>query len=237
MARRPRLSGSWRVPRLLGPTVHDLAVEQRRAPYDHDAALRLAREHARDYGACGGQLSGGGLLCCAIDTELLGHWWYEGPAWLEAVFEEAEAGRPARDGVGGHQLVEPEERPLAASTWGRGKDFTTWDAPDVAELASRRAAELQTVAAVASHGAAHPALERAARELLAMQASDWPFMVTRDLTADYPAERMRGARDGPGRRAGRSDRLRDRPGTVAARSGASSRPLPADDPVGPTCAH
>jgi predicted glycosyl hydrolase (DUF1957 family) len=37
----------------------------------------------------------------------------------------------------------------------------------------------------------HAALERAARELLAMQASDWSFMVTRDLAADYPAERMR----------------------------------------------
>jgi predicted glycosyl hydrolase (DUF1957 family) len=62
----------------------------------------------------------------------------------------------------------------------------------VAELAfEARAAELRTVAAVATHGAPHAALERAARELLAMQASDWSFMVTRDLAADYPAKRMR----------------------------------------------
>jgi 1,4-alpha-glucan branching enzyme len=92
----------------------------------------------------------------------------------------------------GIELAEPAERPLAASTWGRDKDFTTWDAPGVAELAfGARAAELRTVAAAASHGGPHPALERAARELLAMQASDWSFMVTRDLAADYPAERMR----------------------------------------------
>ena len=44
---------------------------------------------------------------------------------------------------------------------------------------------------MAAHGASHAAIERAARELLAMQASDWSFMVTRDLAADYPAERMR----------------------------------------------
>ena len=25
---------------------------------------------------------------CALDTELLGHWWYEGIAWLRAVVEE-----------------------------------------------------------------------------------------------------------------------------------------------------
>ena len=44
---------------------------------------------------------------------------------------------------------------------------------------------------MATHGAPHAALERAARELLAMQSSDWSFMVTRDLAADYPLERMR----------------------------------------------
>ena len=178
-----------------GRTVHDLKPWSNAGrPYDHDAALGLAREHARDFVARAAErMSDGGLLCCALDTELLGHWWYEGPAWLGAVFEEAEAQGvrlvTVSDGI---ELVEPEERPLATSTWGRGKDFTTWDAPGVAELAfEARAAELRTVAAVASHGAAHPALERAARELLAMQASDWSFMVTRDLAADYPVERLR----------------------------------------------
>jgi 1,4-alpha-glucan branching enzyme len=92
----------------------------------------------------------------------------------------------------GVELAEPVARPLAPSTWGTRKDFTTWDAPPVADYAfDARAAELRTVAAVATHGAPHAALERAARELLAMQSSDWSFMVTRDLAADYPAERMR----------------------------------------------
>jgi len=35
------------------------------------------------------------------------------------------------------------------------------------------------------------ALERAARELLALQASDWAFQVTGDLAADYPRQRVR----------------------------------------------
>jgi 1,4-alpha-glucan branching enzyme len=178
-----------------GRTVHDLKPWSNAGqPYDHEAALELAREHARDFvGRALERLDGGGLLCCALDTELLGHWWYEGLAWLEAVFEEADAqGLRLVTASEGIELVEPAERPLAASTWGRDKDFTTWDAPGVAELAfDVRAAELRTVAAAASHGAPHAALERAARELLAMQASDWPFMVTRDLAADYPAERMR----------------------------------------------
>jgi 1,4-alpha-glucan branching enzyme len=178
-----------------GRTVHDLKPWSNAGePYDHEAALQLAREHARDFVTrAASRLDRGGLLCCALDTELLGHWWYEGLAWLGAVFEEARAqGVPLATVSEGIELVEPEARPLAASTWGRGKDFTTWDAPNVAELAfDARAAELRTVAAVAAHGAPHAALERAARELLAMQSSDWSFMVTRDLAADYPAERMR----------------------------------------------
>jgi 1,4-alpha-glucan branching enzyme len=60
----------------------------------------------------------------------------------------------------------------------------------VSELAfAARRAELRTVAAAASAGS-HAALERAARELLAIQGSDWAFMVTRDLAGDYPRERL-----------------------------------------------
>jgi 1,4-alpha-glucan branching enzyme len=178
-----------------GRTLHDLRPWSNAGdPYDHEAALRLAREHARDFvRRVADRLTGGGLLCCALDTELLGHWWYEGQAWLRAVLEEAEAQGVRLVTVSeGIELVEPVSRELAASTWGEGKDFTTWDAPPVAELTfAARSAELRTVAALAGHAAPHAAIERAARELLAMQSSDWSFMVTRDLAADYPVERMR----------------------------------------------
>jgi 1,4-alpha-glucan branching enzyme len=181
-----------------GRTVHDLKPWSNAGePYEHDAALELAREHARDFvRRTAERLAGGGLLCFALDTELLGHWWYEGLDWLRAVFEEADAvGLRLVTVSEGIELVEPTARPLAPSTWGRGKDFRTWDAPAVAELAfDARAAELETVAAVAMHADHHAALERAARELLAMQSSDWPFMVARDLAADYPLERMRAHR-------------------------------------------
>jgi 1,4-alpha-glucan branching enzyme len=178
-----------------GRTVHDLKPwSNAGGPYEHEAALKLAGEHARDFvKRAAAKLEGGGLLCCALDTELLGHWWYEGLAWLGAVFGEAERQgvrlTTASDGI---ELVGAERRELAPSTWGHRKDFTTWDAPPVAELAfEARAAELRTVAATATHHDSHAALERAARELLAIQASDWSFMVTRDLAADYPVERIR----------------------------------------------
>ena len=92
---------------------------------------------------------------------------------------------------------EPVERELAPSTWGTDKDLSTWDSPDVAEIAfAVRSAELRTVAA-ASTGTGGSALERAARELLGLQASDWPFQMTRGLADDYPLRRIEGHRDAP----------------------------------------
>jgi 1,4-alpha-glucan branching enzyme len=95
------------------------------------------------------------------------------------------------------QAVEPVERELTASTWGRPKDLTTWDSPRVADFAwTARAAELRTVrqfAEASGNGNGHgPAFERAARELLALQASDWAFQVTHDLAGDYPSRRVAG---------------------------------------------
>jgi 1,4-alpha-glucan branching enzyme len=169
--------------------------------YSPAAASVAAREHARDFvGRAIDRLDGyadergrPGLLCCAFDTELLGHWWYEGVEWLAAVVAEAvEQGlelRTVSDALG---RVDPVERTLAASTWGTDKNLSTWDSSRVADFAfGARTAELRTVAA-ATAGAAGAPMERAARELLAIQASDWPFQVTRDLSDRYPDERLAG---------------------------------------------
>nr|MDQ6915871.1 hypothetical protein [Actinomycetota bacterium] len=68
-------------------------------PYDRGTARALAREHAADFvartlarlDAAGAELGRPGLCVCALDTELLGHWWHEGPWWLAAVVDEAAA--------------------------------------------------------------------------------------------------------------------------------------------------
>jgi 1,4-alpha-glucan branching enzyme len=136
-----------------------------------------------------------GVLCAAIDTELLGHWWYEGIDWLREVLAEASrVGLPMAPVSEALESVEPvADRALAASTWGRPKDMTTWDSPEVADFAwAQRDAELRTVrsAALANGGAHGPAFERAARELLALQASDWAFLQTNDIAGDYPSRRV-----------------------------------------------
>jgi 1,4-alpha-glucan branching enzyme len=185
-----------------GRTVHDLRPWSNGGePYRHWRALVLARRHARQfvehvarrldfYRAERGRA---GLVCCALDTELLGHWWYEGMAWLEFVLDEARLqGVPLATLPDALARIEPVERPLAPSTWGRPKDLTTWDSPRVAEIAfAARRAELRTVAGAARTRQRGPALERAVRELLALQSSDWAFQLTHELAGDYPLERVR----------------------------------------------
>ncbi len=166
--------------------------------YDPAAAAAAARRQAgefldavaarlRAYAAESGRR---GLLVFAIDTELLGHWWSEGPLWLRAVVEGAGAAGvrmlSASRALAEH---EPVARPLAASTWGEGKDLRTWDSPPVADLAwAARRLELRLLRAL-SAGLRGDVAERAARELLALQASDWAFLDQRGQAGDYPFQR------------------------------------------------
>ena len=181
-------------------TVHDLRPWSNGGdPYRPAEAAALAREHARVFvGHCCERLDAytaqrrrPGLLTFALDTELLGHWWYEGQTWLRAVFAEASAqGLRLATVSEAVEEIEPVERELEASSWGAHKDLSTWDSPRVAEMAfAARGAELRTVAAAAAGGDSD-ALARAARELMAVQSSDWAFQETNELAADYPAERV-----------------------------------------------
>jgi 1,4-alpha-glucan branching enzyme len=191
--------------------------------YDHEHALALTKKHAADFVTRtrerlrndGEGLPGGGLVVCALDTELLGHWWYEGIAWLREVIEECsrqelelvrlddaldrvepifiESEKENENKRRGERRGESgeSEKQLKVNTWGAGGDLSTWSGPAVAELAfATRAAELQTLAA-ATAGRAGPA---AVRELLALQASDWAFMISRGLAVPYAHERFEGHR-------------------------------------------
>jgi 1,4-alpha-glucan branching enzyme len=175
--------------------------------YDHERALSLAREHAAEFVAAtverlrlanepgaGDSLPGGGLVVCALDTELLGHWWYEGIEWLRGVVEEC-----SKQGLALVRLDEAaalrdpapvDDAEWPPSTWGKDGDLSTWSGPAVADIAfETRAAELRTLAAGRDAG------DTALRELLALQASDWAFMVARELAVPYARERFAGHRD------------------------------------------
>lgn len=170
--------------------------------WNAEAARRTAERHAADfltavrdrlaeYAARRGRP---GLCVFAVDTELFGHWWYEGPWWLQAVCDGAAAAgvelTTLRDALARR---DPPQREPATASWGDQKDLSTWDSPPVADFAwQTRAAELELFDLLGHDPAAlrAPAAPRAARELLAMQSSDWAFIAKRQTAGDYAHDRF-----------------------------------------------
>lgn len=171
-------------------------------PYDADGAARRAREQAAEfldsvrarldeYRSDNGHR---GLITFAIDSELLGHWWAEGPTWLEAVLDLAKergVNLVTLDQAGVIHSSNARDTGLAASTWGEDKDFHTWDSPAVADLL-RASRNLEVTVAEAVPDLPRDCAERAVRELLMVQSSDWAFLDQRGQAGDYPFERVTG---------------------------------------------
>jgi 1,4-alpha-glucan branching enzyme len=167
-------------------------------PYSEAVGAKRASEHAAGFLAAvrdrlerhSAERGRRGLCVFAIDTELLGHWWAEGPIWLREVLRGAEL-----EGVRLLTLPqalrehEAEERQVAEGSWGEGKTLETWDSPAVADLAwAARRLELKVLRSLPMRRRGEAAL-RAARELLAVQSSDWAFMDHRGQAGDYPYRR------------------------------------------------
>jgi 1,4-alpha-glucan branching enzyme len=167
---------------------------------DPQAGAERAREQAREFLTSVSERLAGhrervgsdGLVVFAIDTELLGHWWWEGPVWLEEVVRSAEgAGVELVTLADALERVEPERRPIRRSSWGERKDLSTWDAPEVSDLTwGARRLELRLVRDLAARSLPPERAERATRELLALQASDWAFLDKRRQAGDYPFVRV-----------------------------------------------
>ena len=160
------------------------------APYDPARGAAQARADAEDFVARAAErVAGGGLCAVAFDTELLGLHWHEGVTWLAEVLAAAE--RAGLRIAPLDALLEEAEPapvpPLPVTSWGDPRDLTTWSGPAAGGLAWRqRAAELRAVSAAAE------VPDRALRELLALQSSDWAFLATHATAGDYPLERAAG---------------------------------------------
>jgi 1,4-alpha-glucan branching enzyme len=133
----------------------------------------------------------GGPSVVALDTELLGHFWPEGVGWLRAVIEVCERrGLPLEPLTADVSEAIRAPSSVPVTSWGSGRDLRTWSAPAAGGLAwAARAAELQ-----AFTGGREPG-PRALRELLALQSSDWAFLVSAGTAGDYPARRAAAHRE------------------------------------------
>ncbi|WP_168703069.1 1,4-alpha-glucan branching protein domain-containing protein [Gordonia paraffinivorans] len=136
------------------------------------------------------------LVVAAFDTELFGHWWHEGPVWLERVLRRLrEVGVKVGTLAGATRaglVGEPVDLP--ASSWGSGKDWRVWNGPQVEHLVTLNAEVTETaldaVAKLLSdRGQRNRVADQIVRETLLTVSSDWPFMVSKDTAAEYAVSR------------------------------------------------
>ena len=136
-----------------------------------------------------------GLVVAAFDTELFGHWWHEGPMWLEHVWELLpQAGVTVTTLQGARQagLVGAPIQPGEAS-WGAGKKYQTCTGPAVTGIVDdnwhAQSVVLKTLENLPRTGSRSEPTDQLLRSLLLALASDWSFMVTKNSAADYARRR------------------------------------------------
>lgn len=155
----------------------------------------LASDRLRRYHEETGEF---GIIASNYDTELFGHWWFEGIEWIKQVLTLL-ANDPAVELVRASDFIQrhtpAEVLHIPESSWGMGGAHWTWDNHDTHWMwAPIHSAEARMEALVARYpdaeGAAQAALNMAARELLLLQSSDWPFLVTTGQAREYAIRRF-----------------------------------------------
>ncbi|MBN2552875.1 MAG: DUF1957 domain-containing protein [Spirochaetales bacterium] len=140
------------------------------------------------------------LIVCPFDAELFGHWWFEGPQWLETVLRRmAEFPEAIRLITPGQYLSEHPEQQTAQpcfSSWGNKGYAEVWlegsndwvyrhlhqQALRMSELVRRFPKE---------KGMRKRALDQALREMLLAEASDWAFIMKTGTTVPYAVRRTK----------------------------------------------
>ncbi len=181
----------------------EAALQRVRENSDHYAGF--IQQHLTDHLKATGKP---GLIMVSFDTELFGHWWFEGIVWIKEVIKKLKNYTAVSMQTASEYLAEhpPEQAiSLPESSWGSGGHWQVWlnndtewmwpiihDAEKTMEILVRKAPSTN---GNNGNSLSKRALNQAARELLLLQSSDWPFLVTTGQAKDYAIERFNGHND------------------------------------------
>jgi len=181
----------------------DLAAKE---VYDPDQAAARAQAHGEHFvdiltrvlTAHRAQSSQPGIVCSPYDAELFGHWWFEGPRWIEAVYQRLRESPIAPIDYGGflEHGVPTQTLSLLEGSWGEGGDHRVWlnrETEWTWEMIYTAEEEFWTLARRCRGRSAGPVrrvLAQLAREFLLLQASDWQFLITTWSARDYAERRF-----------------------------------------------
>lgn len=174
--------------------------------YHPDWAAQKVEQHAEHFSHLVGDLlrevrqrtDRYGILLASYDTELFGHWWFEGVDWLGKVLEHL-SDHPQVQMTFPQTYLEQHAAQttlhLPESSWGAGGAHFNWDNSETRWMwPVIHEHETHMIALVKK--AAHPSedevivLNQLAREVMLMQSSDWQFLVTTGQAREYAIQRF-----------------------------------------------
>jgi 1,4-alpha-glucan branching enzyme len=187
---------------------HSKADQSMKTPYFPDRALARAQVHAEHFvgvvvDALQPSLRRDGappILTSPFDAELFGHWWHEGPEWIEHV-----ARTLAREEIPVAMITCSEfldRFPATAhvamreGSWGQNGDNSVWLNQETTWTWAHIYAAEERVRRIASErawqdgGVGQRIVKQLCRELLLMESSDWQFLITTGAARDYAETRF-----------------------------------------------
>jgi len=187
-------------------TGRDVPLHQK-APYDFGAAHERTATHAgnflhnreRQVEFLRSKMDRPPIIVAPYDAELYGHWWYEGPQFLEYLFRKMQYDQDTVSPITPseylnlhptNQVVQP-----CTSSWGYKGYAEYWlnGTNDWVYRHLHKAGERMVELARANpdaQGLRRRALDQAARELLLLQSSDWPFIMKTGTMVPYAVKRV-----------------------------------------------
>jgi 1,4-alpha-glucan branching enzyme len=138
-----------------------------------------------------------GVLSALYDTELFGHWWFEGPQFLKKLWRKFSQNPEVSLATSGHvlELSPPTERiSIPEGSWGEGGHHYIWLNKDTVwtweKIYEAEKKYLELVQAVSADEHLQRVLTQLGRELLLLESSDWQFLISTFAARDYAEMRF-----------------------------------------------
>ena len=176
-------------------------------PYHRGSALEAANEHAAHFvheratrvEQVRNEIGRPPVIVAPYDAELFGHWWFEGPEFLDLVVRNSCSQSAYRLSTPSDVMdsgLEFQVAMPAASTWGAYGYSQIWVNRDNAWIWPHLHHATREMLRIArehpsAEGLTLRALNQLAREVVLATASDWPFMISMGTTVDYAESRVR----------------------------------------------
>jgi 1,4-alpha-glucan branching enzyme len=178
-------------------------------PYDPKAALEKAAEHAGNFmfnrekqvewlsGSMDGRPP---LIVAPYDAELFGHWWFEGPDWIDFLLRKVHFDQQTVKTVTVPEYLDRHPKVQVAqpsmSSWGYKGYCEVWleGSNDWVYRHLHQGAERMVELAQQNPDPSplrRRALNQASRELLLAQSSDWAFIMKTGTMVEYAVNRTR----------------------------------------------